>query len=203
MKKVILASLAIAANLAIATPANAQVLKMGIKGGVNLCETKFSHGDVESKDKKGFFIGPTLKIAIPLLPLGFDIAALYDQREFKVCDSDMPVKLKQLAIPVNVRLTFGSSKSLAAFVFAGPQYSFNINDKETLKDNYHSWSYEDSNLSVNLGGGILISNFLQLSANYNIDCGKTGELTVDDTYQAAKKHSSKANAWQLAATIYF
>ena len=102
MKKVILASLAIAANLAIATPADAQVLKMGIKGGVNLCETKFSHGDVESKDKKGFFIGPTLKIAIPLLPLGFDIAALYDQREFKVCDSDMPVKLKQLAIPVNV-----------------------------------------------------------------------------------------------------
>ena len=113
------------------------------------------------------------------------------------------IPVDELDIPVNVRLTLGSSKSLAAFLFAGPQFSFNINDKKTLRDNYHSWSYEDSNLSVNLGGGILITNFLQLSAYYNIDCGKTGELTVDDTYQAVKKHNSKTNAWQLAATIYF
>lgn len=203
MRKTIVAALTIAATLTLAVPAHAQVLKLGVKGGASRSELKISHSDVKSKEKTGFFVGPTLKIALPLIPLGFDISALYDQREFDLGESGMPVKLKQLDIPVNLRLTLGSSKSFAAFLFAGPQFSFNINDKETLKDNYNSWSYEDSNLSVNLGGGILIANFLQLSANYNIDCGKTGELTVDDTYQAAKKHDSKANAWQLAATIYF
>ena len=203
MRKTIVAALTIAAILALAMPAHAQVLKLGVTGGASRSELKISHSDVRSKEKTGFFVGPTLKIALPLLPLGFDVAALYDQREFDLGDEGMPVKLKQLDIPVNVRLTLGSSKSLAAFLFAGPQFSFNINDKKTLRDNYHSWSYEDSNLSVNLGGGILITNFLQLSAYYNIDCGKTGELTVDDTYQAVKKHNSKTNAWQLAATIYF
>lgn len=203
MRKTIVAALTIAASIALAVPAHAQVLKLGVTGGVSLSELKISHSDVRSKEKAGFLVGPTLKIALPLLPLGFDIAALYDQRVFDLGENGMPVKLKQLDIPVNVRLTFGSSKSLAAFLFAGPQFSFNINDDKTLRDNYNSWSYEDSNLSVNLGGGILITNFLQLSACYNIDCGKTGELTVDDTYQAAKKHDSKANAWQMTATIYF
>ena len=114
MRKTIVAALTIAACLGLAMPAHAQVLKLGVTGGVSRSELKISHSDVRSKEKTGFFVGPTLKIALPLLPLGFDVAALYDQREFDLGDEGMPVKLKQLDIPVNVRLTSSPAHSSAS-----------------------------------------------------------------------------------------
>lgn len=215
MKKTIL-TLLLAAGLTITTTVHAQVLKFGVKGGINYSQVKFSNGELTHKDRSGFFAGPTLKIALPTLPIGFDISALYDEREFEIGDemlkdtyssnvsvNPMKVKLKQVAIPVNLRFTFGNSKTLALYLFGGPQFGFNINDKDPLKDQVRTWNYEDSDFSVNVGAGILLVNAVQVSFNYNIDCGKSGEMTVNDAYEIAKKHESKANAWQLGAAIYF
>lgn len=214
MRKPILICLLLA-GLAMPTTVRAQVLKMGVKGGVNYTQVEFSNDKVAHKDRSGFFVGPTLKLQLPLLPIGFDIAALYDEREFEAGNevskgerldntsvSPLKVKLKQVAVPINLRVTLGSSKSLALYFFGGPQFGFNINDKDPLKDQVHTWTYEDSNFSVNVGAGILLLNAVQVSFNYNIDCGKSGEMTVNDAYETAKKHDSKLNAWQLAATIY-
>ena len=217
MRKTIIMTL-LAAGLTMATTVHAQVLKLGVKGGMNYTQVKFSDGKVIHKNRSGFFAGPTLKIALPTLPIGFDVSALYDEREFEVGDemsegmyfdnaiantTPMKVKLKQLAVPVNLRLTFGNSKTLALYVYGGPQFGFNINDKDPLKDQVHTWTYEDSDFSVNVGAGVLLVNTIQVSFNYNIDCGKSGEMTVNDAYEIAKKHESKANAWQLGAAIYF
>ncbi|MBO4819922.1 MAG: porin family protein [Prevotella sp.] len=212
MRKTILTTLLVA-GLTIATTAHAQVLKLGVKGGINYTHIKYTNGELAHKDRSGFFVGPTLKLALPTLPIGFDISALYDEREFETGEevqgefnikiSPMKVKLKQVTIPVNLRFTFGNSKTLALYLFGGPQFGFNINDKDPLKDQARTWTYEDSNFSVNLGAGILLVNAVQVSFNYNIDCGKSGEMTVDDAYQTARKHESKANAWQLGAAIYF
>lgn len=204
MRKTILTTLLVA-GLTMATTVHAQVLKMGIKGGVNYTHVEFSNDKVAHKDRSGFFVGPTLKLSLPLLPLGFDISALYDEREFEAGDEHDPlkVKLKQVAVPVNLRLTLGSSKSLALYLFGGPQFGFNINDNDPLKDQMQTWKYEDSNFSVNVGAGLLLLNSVQVSFNYNIDCGKSGEMTVNEAYETAKVHESKLNAWQLAATIYF
>ena len=217
MKKTIL-TLLLAAGLTITTTVHAQVLKFGVKGGINYSQVKFSNGELTHKDRSGFFAGPTLKIALPTLPIGFDISALYDEREFEAGEavskdewadnslnnlSPMKVKLKQVTIPVNLRFTFGNSKTLALYLYGGPQFGFNINDKDPLKDQVRTWTYEDSDFSVNVGAGILLVNTIQVSFNYNIDCGKSGEMTVNDAYEIAKKHESKANAWQLGAAIYF
>ena len=204
MRKAILMAM-LTALLTISVNTDAQVLKMGVKGGMNSTHMHFSNGNLAYENRSGFFFGPTLKIAIPLFALGADISALYDQREFISGEEGdaMKIKLKQIAVPINLRLTFGSSKSLAVFFYGGPQFGFNINDENNLEDHLNTWKYEDSNFSVNLGGGLLILNALQLFVNYNIDCGKSGEMTVNDAYQTARKHDSKANAWQVGAAIYF
>ena len=204
MRKAILMAM-LTALLTISVNTDAQVLKMGVKGGMNSTHMHFSNGNLDYENRSGFFFGPTLKIAIPLFSLGADISALYDQREFISGEEGdvMKIKLKQIAVPINLRLTFGSSKSLAVFFYGGPQFGFNINDEKNLEDHLNTWKYEDSNFSVNLGGGLLILNALQLFINYNIDCGKSGEMTVNDAYQTARKHESKANAWQVGAAIYF
>lgn len=203
MRKTILMTLLVA-GLTMTTPVSAQMFKLGVRGGVNYTHVEFSNDEVAKKDRSGFFVGPTLKLALPMLPIGFDVSALYDQREFETGESpSMKVKLKQVAIPVNLRITLGSSNSLALYLFGGPQIGFNINDKDKLENQMQTWKYEDSNFSVNVGAGLLLLNAIQVSFNYNIDCGKSGEMTVNDAYQTAKKHDSKANAWQLGAAIYF
>ena len=180
-------------------------LKLGVKGGMNLTDMRLSSETLERNNRRGFFVGPTLKLAIPLLPLGFDIAALYDQKETELDDGEKTwtITTKQVAIPINARLTFGSSKSLAIFIFGGPQFSFSIDKDKNVIDNYRSWKSKDALFSVNFGAGFILGNVFQVSANYNLDCSKDGSVTVNDVLDKLKEHDSKMNAWQLAATIYF
>ena len=180
-------------------------LKLGVKGGMNLTEMRFSSNTLSRENRGGFFFGPTLKLAIPLLPLGFDIAALYDQKEMDLEDGEKTwsVTTKQVNIPINARLTFGSSTSLAVFIFGGPQFGFSIDTDQNIVDNYRSWKRNKSLFSVNVGAGLLLGNIFQLSANYNIDCSKDGSVTINEVLDQLKEHNSKVNAWQLAATIYF
>ena len=180
-------------------------LKLGVKGGMNLTEMRFSSNTLSRENRGGFFFGPTLKLAIPLLPLGFDIAALYDQKKMDLEDGEKTwtVTTKQVNIPINARLTFGSSTSLAVFLFGGPQFGFSIDTDQNIVDNYRSWKRNKSLFSINVGAGLLLGNIFQLSANYNIDCSKDGSVTINEVLDQLKEHNSKVNAWQLAATIYF
>ena len=63
-------------------------------------------------------------------------------------------------------------------MFAGPQFGFNVGDKEHKITDHETWHLSGSTLSVNLGVGVMLINHIQLSANYNIVCGKTGEITT-------------------------
>ena len=56
-----------------------------------------------------------------------------------------------------------------------------------------------------LKGGLNITdmslNHVQIGANYNIVCGKTGELEVVKGVKTA--FNGRANAWQIHAAYYF
>ena len=65
----------------------AQGLKFGLKGGLNITKMSFSKDVVDSKNKTGFFVGPCLKLSTPA-GFGVDIAALYDERS---ADVDNPI----------------------------------------------------------------------------------------------------------------
>ena len=203
MKKSLLLAV-VAAMLMVPASLSAQ-FKLGVKGGLTLNDMDFGDDMLETTNRNGFFVGPTLKVAIPSLPLGLDVSALYDQREVKFGEADqtVDVKMKQVVFPVNLRLTFGSSKFLGVYIFGGPQYGFNLDTDEKFIDNMHSWKMKNSNLSINLGAGVILADCLQVSANYNIDCGNSGEMIVNDVYKEVKHHNSKANGWQLSAAIYF
>lgn len=81
MKKLFVILLGVFA-LGAATPAQAQV-KFGVKGGLNVTNMTFTKDIFDASNKTGFFIGPMVKVS---LPLGFsvDAAALYDQKSADV-----------------------------------------------------------------------------------------------------------------------
>lgn len=187
--------------------AEAQV-KWGVKGGYNITDMSLDKTVLNSENRHGFFVGPTLRVETPLLGLGFDISALYDQRESKV-GNDTPVTMttKMVTVPLNVRFSIGTRSTFALFGYAGPQIGFNLNDDDKVIDQVKSWRYRESNFSVNLGGGLLLGNCFQVTANYNIVCGRTADVTVgsaiDMVKDDLKKHEAKENAWQIGAAFFF
>ena len=206
MKK-IFAMVVLLATMTVA--AQAQV-KFGVKGGLNVTSMKLSKDIVDKSNQTGFFVGPTIKFTIPVVGLGIDAAALYDQRSAEVGDED--IKQQSIQIPVNLRYGFGLGSTASIFLFAGPQFGFNVGDKSFLSidaatNTASRWTLKSSNLSANVGLGLMLLNHLQVSANYNVAIGKTGDFNVwtatSSSMADAISGDTKANSWQLAVTYFF
>lgn len=204
MKK-IFTTIVMAVLIMAAIPAKAGI-NFGIKGGLNVTNFSFSNEVLEASNNAGFFIGPSLKIGIPVLPIGFEIAALYDQRDAKLegdNNAEKTLSQKSINIPVNIRYELGLGDMAGIYLAAGPQFGFNVGDKKFSLSNVGDYKMKDSNLSLNLGAGVRLVKHLEVGFNYNIALGKTGEFNVLD--QAVNKitGNGKANSWQISAAYYF
>ena len=203
-----------------AVAAYGQGVKFGVKGGIDLAQFNLKNASeiFRTNNNTGWFIGPTVKLSLPA-GIGFDLAALFNHRrtdvdiyymDDKTTDPRKLEKLKtnQIIVPLNVRYDIGLSDALSIFGFAGPQVAFRIGDEvqslADLKNDAMDWRLKSSNFSVNVGLGVLLSK-LQLSANYNIGLGNTGEVTLRDATDAAYNavFKGKYNSWQISATWYF
>ncbi len=187
-----------------ANNASAQI-KFGLKGGVNVTDMSLNSSVFDASNRTGFFVGPTIKVQLPLVGLGIDASALYDQREAKIKVGNTTTKetLRSQAInvPINLRYGWGLSSLANIFLFAGPQFGFNVGDKDQKIDEKSTWSVKNSNFSLNFGAGVTLLSHLQLTANYNVVCGKTSDATITEGIN--KEVRSRANAWQIALAYYF
>ena len=182
-----------------ANTANAQ-LKFGLKGGLNITNMSFDSDVVAQSNQEGFFVGPTVKFSIPVVGLGFDLAALYDQRDAKI--DDTTVSQRSINIPLNLRYNIGLGDLASVYLAAGPQFGFNVGSKNIgIVDEVSNFKFKDSNLSVNLGAGVNLISHLESGFCYNIACGKTGEFQVLEGVTNAVK--AKNNSWQISAAYYF
>ena len=210
MKKVLSIVFLVAAML-FAANANAQI-KFGLKGGLNVTSMSFSEEVFDASNKTGFFVGPMVKVTVPIVGLSFDAAALYDQKEADVkyaAEGELGkvnVKQQSINIPVNVRYGFGLSSLANIFLFAGPQWGINVGGKNFKWNESSSYSLKKSNFSVNVGAGVTLLKHLQVSANYNIACGKSADASLSKALDAAAnagKDKSHNNSWQIALGYWF
>lgn len=205
MKK-IFTTIVMAVLMMAAIPAKAGI-NFGIKGGLNVTNFSFSNEVLDASNNAGFFIGPSLKIGIPVLPIGFEIAALYDQRDAKLegdNNAEKTLSQKSINIPVNIRYELGLGDMAGIYLAAGPQFGFNVGDKKFSLSNVGDYKMKDSNLSLNLGAGVRLVKHLEVGFNYNIALGKTGEFNVlSGLADKVTGSNGKANSWQISAAYYF
>ena len=211
MKKILML---LFAAVALSLPSQAQV-KFGLKGGLNLTNLSLSESIGNNlKSKEGFHIGPTVKIGLPVPGLSVDASALYDQRSAKVsvtrrvggAEVESTLKSQSLQVPINIRYAVGLGSVANLFAFAGPQFGFNLGDKnKKILDDAANWTLRSSNVSANLGIGTTILDHLQITANYNFALGKTGEVELwDATKQTWNAFTDgKASSWQISAAYFF
>lgn len=210
MKKA-LSLMVLAASLLPMSEADAQV-KFGVKGGWNLSSLKLNDDMFTSDNKNGFFIGPMMKVSLPLTGLGFDIAALYDQREAKmryaddVIGSDLSrrttIKQKTIDVPVNLRYSIGLASMANVYFFGGPQWSINVGDENFKWDSVSSYTLKKNTLSFNIGAGLTFLQHIQASVNYNIEASKSGKMEIerldDGDWVKGRNHT-----WQVSLGYWF
>ena len=213
MRKIFTAAIVAATMLFSTSSAQAQV-KFGLKGGLNVTNMSLNSEVFDADNQTGFFIGPTVKFTLPIVGLGIDASALYDQRDAKITVEDngasveSKIKNQSINIPINLRYGVGLGSTASVYLFAGPQFGFNVGDKnQSIFKDMGKWRLKSSTFSVNVGLGAMLLSHLQISANYNIACGKTGETTVSSALgelaQSAAKKRGRANAWQIGLAYYF
>ena len=197
MKKILFVVALLAATMTV----QAQGLKFGIKGGLNLTKMTFSKDVYSSDNQAGFYLGPTLKLSLPL-GFGVDVAALYDQRSAKVESNgqagtgDEKIKQKSIQIPINARYNIGLGSEAGIYLAVGPQFGFPVGDK-VYNTKVGEYTLKSSNLSFNFGAGVYLLDHLEVGFSYNLAAGKSGDF---------KDHSdidTHNNAWQIGAAIYF
>ncbi len=188
-------SLAVAAfAMLMAIPAQAQ-FNWGLRAGANIVNMKMSSDVFGSKNNAGFYVGPTVKFTVPIVGLSFDASALYDQRTAKVVNDANGIteerKQQTIQIPINLRYGWGLSSMANVFLFAGPQFGFNVSK------HYSDWTWKSSQFSVNVGIGATVLSHLELKANYNFVVGKSA--VASDNLLG----NSRFNSWQVGLGYYF
>lgn len=181
--------------LFVSVVAQAQVA-VGIRGGISAYKMTLDKSLFDVKNRMGFCVGPTVKFGSLI---GFDGSLLLDFNDAEV--NGEPVYMKNLLVPVNVRINAGVGPVANIFLSAGPQLAFNIGETDFKLTDTSKYSIDKSTFSFNFGGGVRLSK-LEVSANYNVECGRTADiLSVGDA--ANKIAHSRAAYWRITAAMYF
>ena len=201
----IITAFAVVLIMMAAIPSKAQV-KFGVKGGLNVTRMSVSSDVYSSDNTNGFFIGPTIKFTLPLVGIGLDAAALYDERKGSLVGNgyNEEVKFKSVSVPVNLRWNIGLGSLAGVYLAAGPQFGFALGD---FSDAWDSSSYkkENMNVSVNLGAGLTLLGHLELGFTYNIQTKDSYTISNDNILGSSSSEVTniKTNAWQISAAYYF
>lgn len=190
MKKVFsMLMIAVCCMFMATTTAQAQLIKWGVKGGVNVTKIDFDNG-IED-DMAGFFIGPMAEMTIPLVGLGVDAALLFSQKGVKA-ESDA-TKQAGLDIPVNLKYTIGLGSALGIFIAAGPDFYFDFKDEPGADK-------KKAQVGINVGAGLKLLSHLQVGVNYNIPMGDHFDL-VEVAGEVWEKGKDKT--WQISLAYIF
>ena len=188
MKK-IFGVLMVAVALMMAAPAQAQLIKFGVKGGLNMSKLDLNVEKLEDlgDNSTGFFIGPMAEVTLPIIGLGVDGALLYSQR------GKGEYKEQGVEVPVNLKYTIGLGSTLGFYLAAGPDFFFNFKDIDV--ENVEA---KKTQVAVNLGAGVKLLRKLQIGVTYQIPMGDAYEWK-----DAVSAISAKNKTWQVSAALIF
>lgn len=182
----------------------ADILRFGVKAGVNLANASFNMDALQTSNFTGFQVGPVIELGIPFI--GVDIAALYSQQglKFKFDDTNLEQKESRLDVPVNLKLKFGLG-GLGGFLSAGPYASFKLSGDDfsvkSVDKAVYDFKNKDFGAGINVGGGIELFRHLQIGVNYRI--GITDDYKSFDMVEDSKELKGKIRIWSITATYLF
>ena len=188
MKKIV-SVLMVAVALMMAAPAQAQLIKFGVKGGMDFTELDLdvkSFGEA-AESSTGFFIGPMAEVTLPIIGLGVDGAVMYAQR------GKDELKQQGIEVPLNLKYTIGLGSVAGIYIAAGPDFFFNFKDVDVKE-----MDAKKTQVAVNVGAGLKLLKKLQVGITYQIPMGDSFEWK-----DAGSVITAKNKTWQASLAYIF
>lgn len=201
MKKILLA-FAIA-FCSLTASAQTKMFRFGLEGGLNINSLSFDKEMFASSNRTGFFVGPKLKVNLPLLGFGADAAAIYSMSGVNVTGPEgnsVSKNLSNIEVPLNVRYDFSILKFLSVYLATGPQYNCCMSSDASIAELYGDadGAFSRSTWGWNVGGGVEILDHLQVGVTYTIPISDSGDLSLSDVKNVFSNYKQKTVKVRLA-----
>jgi opacity protein-like surface antigen len=200
MKKILL-TIAIVV-CALTASAQTKMFRWGVEAGMNFNSLSFDKEMFESSNRAGFFVGPKVKLNIPLLGFGADAAVTYSMNGVNIVNQEgtsISKNLSNIEIPLNLRYDFSLFKVLAIYLATGPQYNYCMSSDATIAELYgNANGFSRSTWGWNVGGGLELFDHLQLGVTYTIPISDSGSLTLADATNIISNYKQKTVKVRLA-----
>ncbi len=202
--------------VAIATTTATAQFNFGIKAGVNLAEKPTLNIEELKNNLKGnagWFVGPTAKFIIPVIGLGVEANALYSQANVDIDGQNILTQSIEIPVYLRYEITLPAvNKFIEPFIAVGPQFGWNIGNKTITLDNIDNvageliqreYKMKDSNVSLNLGLGLILFDHLQIHGNYNLALKNTADIKSIRDLAEEFTSEVKTNLWQISLAYIF
>lgn len=183
-----------------ASDINAQLIKYGLKAGIDVSDHKVNSDLLGVKNRVGFQLGGVLQLNVPLTGFGVETGLQYGNKSYKVSNGTRNgdiSNLNYLTVPIMLRKSFSVFGLAGIYFKAGVYGNIKLGGGElTLND--VKYDQKGFQTGLDTGVGISLLNHLELGMQYR--------YKFTDTYdQEAAKDFKKVDrqTWTIGLAYLF
>ena len=154
------------------TAVNAQLIKYGLKAGVDVSEHKINSDLLSVKNRVGFQIGGVLQINVPLTGFGVETGLQYGNKSYKMNVDESVAEISNLnyiTVPVMLRKSFSIFGLAGVYVKAGVFGNMKVSGGDLkFLDEDGSGKIKQNGFQTGLdtGLGVSLLNHLEIGMQY-------------------------------------
>ena len=185
--------------------ANAQIIRFGVKAGLNLNSLHFSdfERNISDDNKCGYTLGVMTELNVPIVGLCFDLSAMYTRMNARPVEGTNEGRIGRdfLEIPLNIKYKFGLpvvGRILSPYLLTGPAAAIRLSKNPTTDGSVQT---KGAQWAWNVGLGVEIMHHLQIQGSYGFGMNNVVNKVVGwDTNNDVK---IKNNYWTVTAAWLF
>ncbi len=186
--------------------ANAQVIKYGLKAGVDVSDHKISSNMLSVKNRVGFQIGGVLQVNVPLTGFGVETGLQYGNKSYKLSGAEELgaeiSNLNYITVPVMLRKSFSLFGLAGVYVKAGVFGNMKVSGgdlKFTAEDGSNEIKQNGLQTGLDAGLGVSLLNHLEVGMQYRYKFSDTYKKEdVDGDF-----HKIDRQTWTVSLAYLF
>lgn len=149
-------------------PSSAQIIRYGLKGGIDVADHKVNSSILNVKNRVGFQIGGTLELNVPLTGFGVETGLAYGNKGYNVDSNEKQgdiSNLSYLTVPISLKKRFSIFGVAGIYFSAGVYGNLKVGGGE-LKIEDQTYDQKGFQTGFIAGAGVSLLSHLDLGMNY-------------------------------------
>lgn len=149
--------------------AQAQLIRYGLKAGVDVSDHKINTNMFNVENRVGFQLGGVLQINVPLTGFGVETGLQYGNKSYKTSNDNGPgdiSNLNYLTVPIMLRKSFSILGVAGIYFKAGVYGNIKMGGGELTLSDGNKYDQKGFQTGLDTGVGVSLLNHLELGMQY-------------------------------------